>query len=155
MKKIYFLFLCLILVSPQAKFASWVMNIPCHGIQLQVKSCSEMSFSNLDLVTGKKTKKKEIRIKGAVVKGKLLSTAPVSCRPKQKLDLSKFKPADFSNKTFLILDSKCAGLENEIIRLRVTRSFCDTPRAVEIRSCFYNMFQVRKKIIITERMSKL
>jgi len=131
------------------------MNIPCHGIQLRVKSCSEMSFSNLDFIRGKRTKKKEIRIKGAVIKGELLNMGPVSCRPKQKLDLSKFKSADFKNKTFLILDSKCAGLENEVVFLRVTKSFCDTPRAIEIRSCFYNMFQVSKKIIITEKIDKL
>lgn len=154
MKKIYFLTLLFSLISPQAKFASWVKNIPCHGIELQVKSCSEMTFSNLDIIAGKLSKEKEIKIKGAVVKGELFNMTPVSCYPKQKLDLSKFKPADFRNKTFLILNAKCAGLENKEVFLRVTKSFCDTPRAVEIRSCFYNMFQAYKKIIITERIDK-
>lgn len=156
MKKIILFFI--LMSSTHAKFASWVMNIPCTGIELKVLSCEDKRFSNLSFIKKafiSKKKKKEIIIEGALVKGDILKTAPVSCREKQKLDLDRYKEGNYKGKKFLVLDKSCAKINGEALIIRATKSFCDTPGAMEIRDCFYNSFQYKKNIIISHAIKKL
>ncbi len=157
--KITLLVLLFIIVTPiEAKFASWAFDIPCTGIELKVTSCEEKSFSNLSFMKKAallRKKKQEIILKGAVVKGSIIKTAPVSCRAKQKLDISRYKEANYKGKEFLILGKSCSKISRESLKIRATKSFCDTPGALEIRDCFYNQFQYKMKMIIAEAIDKL
>ncbi len=159
MKQISLIFLLALWIpNSQAKFAAWVMDIPCTGIKLKVSSCDNRSYSNLSFykkIFAEKKKKSEIILKGAVVKGEILETAPVACRPKQKLDLTRYKEGNYRGKEFLVLGKTCAEINKDELIIRATKSFCDTPGALEIRDCFYNKFQYTKKMIITESIQKL
>ncbi len=131
-------------LTAQAKFASWVANIPCTGVKLEVHSCEKFEYSNL----------KDIQIKGSLVSGHIVETKAIKCRDKQEIDMKHYKKPSFAKKKFLVMDKSCKEVGKKIIHLRTVKNFCDTTGALEIKDCFYEHLESKHKMIITQFISR-
>jgi len=131
-------------VTTHAKFAAWVVNIPCTSVKLEVHSCERAEYTNL----------KKIQLKGSLVSGHIIETKAIKCSDKQVVDRKHYKKPSFDQKKFLVIDKSCKEVEKKIIHLRVGKNFCDTPGALEIKDCFYGHLESKYKMIITQFISR-
>jgi hypothetical protein len=154
MKKLITLLLIIPTLS-NAKFASWVMEIPCDKMTLKVTSCKEFEFSNKKKLSAKELKtRKELVIerKGSIVSGKIEKVEPMKCHAKQKMDLKRFKKREFKIKKFFVSRLKCKKSLKSVIVKR-PNFFCDTPGAHRIVDCFIPE-RSRKEIFVYTELIK-
>ncbi len=152
MKYLFSLFFIFSVSIAEAKFASWVVQIPCDKMTLKVSACKEFTFSNRDKLPKEELKKRKdtlIERKGAILTASIESVEPMKCHAKQEIDLKRFKKRDFKIKKFFVQGLKCKKEIKKIVTKRVN-FFCDTPGAPSVPDCFIPETSRKNEFVYTE-----
>ena len=146
MKFAFILFFTLISVHSWGKFVSTIRFIPCNEVKIKVKSCKPKNYSNHTYTRSNQEKKrlKEIRFKGVLVTGEVISQKVSQCYPKHEIHKDKYRHITYPTKeeTFFIQNGKC---EKEVNAISL-HTFCDTPNALSVKSCFIRILKQKEKL---------
>lgn len=147
-----FLALAFLFLIPQAqaKFAAFVMQIPCHKMQVKIASCQAKKIKNTDL---KPDTKNLISYQGALVSAQILSDAATKCSAEQKMDTKRFRAFKNEKRNFFVIQGSCQKLKTDTkTSFQNQNYFCDTPGAMGINECFLNTLSRKNRWLIVKEV---
>lgn len=151
--KTFFTLLILISLTPvHASFASWVAQIPCEKLTLNVSSCKEFAFSNRDKLSQKQiAERKELILDrtGAIVTADIEKMEAIKCHDKQDMDLKRYTKREYKIKKFFVRNLKCSKDTKQVIS-KIINFFCDTPGDNYIPDCFISKFSRKNEFVYSE-----
>ncbi|MCO4795500.1 MAG: hypothetical protein KC493_17400, partial [Bacteriovoracaceae bacterium] len=109
-----------------AKFASWVANIPCDKISLKVEKCTPKLISNKKNLKSNQLKNVNLilEMRGAMIKARVVRSEAMKCHEKQKMDLKLWKkPPKYKYNDFFVEGYKCSS-KKDVIQVMKLKYFC-------------------------------
>lgn len=156
MRIILFILIATFSLPSSAKFAPWVVEIPCSSLKIEVQKCDSVQINNYQMGANKRHKK--IQLIGARVEAIVLEETPTKCLGQLKFDLKRFSKK-FQNlnqpSSFILRDQFCPRLlKNRLLNVRTLKFLCDTPNAMMIEECFLAAIQHKQKSLIVDLIKK-
>lgn len=156
MRNLFSIFIACFSLSASAKFAPWVVEIPCSSIKIEVQKCDSIQINNYQM--GAKKSHKKLVLTGSKVEAIVLEETPTKCIGQKIIDLKRFsKKFQKLNRpsNFILRDQFCPSLlKNRLLNVRTSKFLCDTPNAMMIEECFHAAIEHKQKSLIVDLIKK-
>lgn len=156
MRIMFFTILISFSITTSAKFAPWVVEIPCSSLKIEVQKCESFQTNNHKLIRNPNQKK--LQLVGSRIEALVLEETPIKCLGQKKIDLKRYSKKFQSlnqSSTFIVRNQSCPDLEqNKVAFVRTVKLLCDTPNAMMIEDCFLGAIQQKEKSLIVDLLKK-